>query len=539
MSIHTIEVVIGLLVALATLALAAPKISVPLPVLLVFCGLALGFVPGLPAVELDPELVFLFFLPPLVFWAAFFISWRHFRRHLRAIASLAIGLVLFTTFAVAGAAHWAIGGMTWPAAFALGAIVSPTDAVAVSALFRRFGVPHRTLTILEGESLVNDATGLVLYQVAVIAAVTGVFSLRETLVDFAVLGAGGTLVGLAAAWLLSEIRYRLNNAPVEITLSLLTPFGAYLLAERLHVSGILAVAAAGLYTGWRAPEIASPQTRLQNFAVWQTIDFLLTGLAFILIGLQLPLVLATALDRHRLPDLISHALAISVIVIGVRLLWVFLAAYLWGKLGPPFHGGGTGSSWRQRLLVGWSGMRGVVSLAAALALPLTTRHGTPFPERDVIIFLTFGVILATLAVQGLTLPALMRWLSPADGGVPERYETEARLKTAHAAIARIESMAAEEDLPEGVADRLRTQYEERIRRYTARLSPPEEDGLDHLDAVYEQAQREAFLAERLEVIRLWKEGELTSQMFHRIERELDLAESRLPQVVSYIGKARA
>src|SRR5436190_6274472 len=404
-----VEIFVGLLLAVAVLALLARRLTIPYPILFVVGGLLLGLIPKLPKVRLDPELVFLFFLPPLLFPAALFTSWRDFRANLRPISLLAIGLVLFTTVAVAWLAHHFMG-LPLTAGFVLGAIISPPDAIAATAIAARLKVPRRIVTILEGESLVNDATALVAYRFAVMAVVTGSFWLARASGQVFLVGIGGILIGLAVGWLAGQFHKRVDDAPIEITVSLLTPFVAYLSAERLSVSGVLAVVTAGLYLGWRLPELLTFKTRLQGGPVWEMVEFLLNGFVFILIGLQLPEVLrALSHNSISIPRLVWYALLISLAVILIRLLWVFPAAYLPRLLSKKLRQRDPYPSWRHVTILAWTGMRGVVSLAAAMALPITMQDGRPFPGRDLILFLTFLVILGTLVVHGVMLPPLFRW----------------------------------------------------------------------------------------------------------------------------------
>src|SRR6266849_5874007 len=387
------ELILICLVAVALLALVARKIRVPYPILLTCGGVLLALVPGLPSIQLEPQLVFNLFLPPLLFPAALFTSWRDFRANLRPISLLAIGLVLFTTVSVAYLAHYFMA-LPLAAGFVLGAIISPPDAIAATAIADRLKVPRRIVTILEGEGLVNDATALVAYRFAVVAVVAGSFSLAHASVQFFVVGIGGILVGLAVGWLAEQFHKRVDDAPIEITVSLLTPFVAYLAAERFGFSGVLAVVTAGLYLGMRMPELLSFRTRLRGGPVWEMVEFLLNGFVFILIGLQLPEVVS-ALSGHSIPvqRLVWYALLISLAVIVIRILWVFPATYLPRLVFKKVCRHDPYPPWRHVTIVAWTGMRGVVSLAAALALPLTLRDSaTPFPGRDLILFLTFVVI---------------------------------------------------------------------------------------------------------------------------------------------------
>ncbi|HET9289856.1 MAG TPA: Na+/H+ antiporter, partial [Actinomycetes bacterium] len=397
------SLLLALMVAVAGLSVLARVVGVPYPILLVLGGLVLGFVPGMPLVELPPELVLVVFLPPLLYWAGFFSSPRDLRAEARPISLAAVGLVLATAAAVAVAAHAVVDGLSWPAAFALGAIVSPTDPLAATAIARRLGVPRRLITVLEGESLVNDATALVTYRVAVAAAVSGSFVAWQAGLRFLVGATGGALVGLLVGWLVAEVRRRLDDPVVEIVVSVVTGYLAYLPAELLGVSGVLAAVTAGLYVGWRAPELASPSTRLLGFSFWEVLVYLANAVLFILVGLQLRPILE-GLDGTAVAVLLAQGALISAVVVGVRLAWGFSVPYLVRLLDrrPSQVMRRVGA--KGRLLLGWSGMRGAVSLAAALALPLD------FPLRNLILFLTFSVILATLVLQGLTLPTLIRRL---------------------------------------------------------------------------------------------------------------------------------
>ncbi len=524
------EIFVGLLLAVAVLALVARKLTIPYPILFVVGGLLLGLIPKLPKVRLDPELVFLFVLPPLLYPAALFTSWRDFRANLRPIALLAIGLVLFTTVSVAYLAHYFMD-LPLAAGFVLGAIISPPDAIAATAIADRLKVPRRIVTILEGESLVNDATALVAYRFAVVAVVTGSFSLAHASVQFFVVGIGGILVGLAVGWLAEQFHKRVDDAPIEITVSLLTPFVAYLAAERFGVSGVLAVVTAGLYLGMRMPELLSFRTRLRGGPVWEMVEFLLNGFVFILIGLQLPEVVS-ALSGHSIPvhRLVWYALLISLAVIVIRIFWVFPATYLPRLVFKKVCRHDPYPPWRHVTIVAWTGMRGVVSLAAALALPLTLRDGTtPFPGRDLILFLTFVVILATLVLQGLSLPPLIRWLGIQDDRSMEREEREARLKANQAALTRLNEIAQRDPAKDDALQRLRVEYEDHIRQVEG--AEPESAGtpLRLFSSEYERLSHEALQVERVTIIKLRNQDVISDEVLRRIQRDIDLAEARLQQ----------
>ena len=528
---------------MAALATLANRVKVPYPILLVLGGLVLGFVEFLPKVELDPDVVFLLFLPPLLYVSAIFTSWRDFRANLRPISLLAVGLVLMTTCVVAVVAHWAVG-LPWAAAFVLGAIVSPTDAIAATSVAQRLGVPRRIVTILEGESLVNDATGIVAYRIATAAVVTGAFSLWEAGLQFVVGAAGGIAVGLAVGWFVIWARRHVSEEPnVQNTISLLTPFAAYLPAEELphylwdellglpgelHLSGVLAVVAAGIYLGRRGPYVISSEARLQGYAFWELVTFLLNGLIFALIGLQLPGIIERLSERSPYPvaTLVMYGGLISLTVILVRFAWVFPATYVPRWVSRSLRERDPSPPWQAVTVISWTGMRGVISLAAALALPLTIEGGALFPERDLILFLTFCVILATLVVQGLTLPALIRALGLEDDGSVEREEIEGRIGVAEAALARIEELVEEDWVREDTAERIRGLYTYRRSRFAARFDG-DEGGIEERSAAYQRLLRELLRAQRNTLVRLRDEGKISDDAMHRIEHDLDLEESRL------------
>jgi CPA1 family monovalent cation:H+ antiporter len=538
-----LEIVLGLLVAVAALATLATRLKIPYPILLVLGGSALGFVPQLPRVVLDPELVFLLFLPPLLYVSALFTSWRDFRANARPITLLAVGPVLMTTFVVGAIVH-AIAGLPWAAGFVLGAIVSPTDAIAATTVAQRLGVPRRIVTVLEGESLVNDATGIVAYRVAVAAVVTGAFSIWEAGLQFVVGAAGGVAVGFAVGWLVVWARRHLSEDPsVQNIVSLLTPFVAYLAAEELphnlwealhdlvgvpadlHFSGVLAVVTTGLYLGRKGPYITSSGTRLQGFATWELTTFLLNGLIFILIGLQLRSVVE-GLDDYTVGQLVSYALLISLTVILVRVVWVFPATYVPRWLMRRLRERDPSPPWRNVSIIAWTGMRGVISLAAALALPLQTASGIPFPERDLIIFLTFCVIFATLVVQGLSLPVLIRAFGLEDDHIGEKEETHGRIQVAEAALERLEELGEEDWVREDTAERVRSLYNYRRNRFASRFEG-DPDGVEERSVAYQQLMVELLGAQRQRLVSMRDEGSIGDEVMHRIERDLDLEESRL------------
>src|SRR5215218_2890769 len=526
---HAIESLILLLGAAALLAQLARTLKVPYPVFLVLGGLAIGFVPGLPAVEVPPEVIFVVFLPPLLNYAAFFSSPRELRTHLRPIALLAIGLVLFTMVAIAFVVHYLID-IPWAVAFVLGAILAPTDPVAAQAVFRRLGVPGRVGTIIEGESLVNDGTGLVACRIAVAAVVTGAFSIWEAGLDFLLVGGGGLLVGMVLGWVVLPLWARVRDASIFIALSLLTAYAVYVLAEEvLHVSGVLAVVSYGLYRGWGDPRIfPDASTRVRNISFWQVLVFLLESMLFVLIGQQLPAIL-DGLGEYSAREVLLYAALVYATLIAARFVWFLIVPSLSPVLDRLLRNRYLQSSWQERLLMGWSGMRGAVSLAAALAIPMTVSGGDAFPGRDLILFLTFSAILATLVLQGLTLaPLISRLRLKGDEEAVTRAELKARLEGAHAALGRLEELRKDEPVPPDAQERMREHYEERLERYEAGLqaggSTPE---YAESSEAWRSWRRELLAAEREAIVSLRNRGEISPEVMRRIQRDLDLEESRI------------
>ncbi len=519
----TITLVLALLAATVVCSSLATRLRVPYAIVLVLAGALLSLLPGLPAVELNPDLILFLFLPPLVYSSAWQISWREFRASLRPILLLSIGLVLFTTAGVAVVAHVLLG-LSWPIAFVLGAVLSPTDAVAASAIAKRMGLPQRLVTVLEGESMVNDATGLVVYTFAVAALVSGSFQPGAASLQFVVVSLGGLVVGLVIGWPLAWLHRHLDDAPIEITITLLTPFAAYLLAEEVRVSGVLAVLSAGLYLSRHSSRFFSSTTRLEANAVWNVLVFVLNGLLFLLIGLQLHQLLGTVGDQS-LATVIGEALLISLAVILVRLVWVFPAAYLPRWLFPRLRARDPYPGWRNGLVVAWTGLRGGISLAAALALPLSIQAGQLFPERDLLIAFTFGVILVTLVGQGLSLIPLIRWLGITSDGTHEQEREHARKTAAQAAVTRLQELAGQEWVPETLLMDLRARYEEKARHAAEHLDgnlPPHEAEI----ASHRRLHREIIQAERVAVIGLRDRGKIDDEVLREMERELDLEDQR-------------
>jgi Na+/H+ antiporter len=525
---HAIESLIILLGAAALLAQVARFLNVPYPVFLVLGGLAIGFVPGLPALQIPPEVIFVVFLPALLNYAAFFSSPRELRAHFRPIALLAIGLVLFTMVAIAFVVHYLID-IPWAVAFVLGAILAPTDPVAAQAVFRRLGVPSRVGTIIEGESLVNDGTGLVAYRIAVAAVVTGAFSIWEAGLDFLLVGGGGLLLGVILGWAVLPLWARVRDSSIFIALSLLTAYVVYVLAEEvLHVSGVLAVVSYGLYRGWRDPRIfPDASTRIRNISFWQVLVFLLESMLFVLIGQQLRSIL-DGLGEYSAWELLLYAALVYATLIMARFVWFFIVPSLNPVFDRLLRNRYVQSQWQERLLMSWSGMRGAVSLAAALAVPATLSGGSSFPERDLILFLTFCAILATLVLQGLTLGPLISALRlKSEDEADKVEELETRLEGAHAAVKRLEQLDGEQ-VPTSAQERTREQYEERIRRYEAGIEAGgTTEEYAQSSAAWRAWRRELIKAEREAVLSKRDRGEVSPEVMRRVMRDLDLEESRL------------
>jgi CPA1 family monovalent cation:H+ antiporter len=428
---------------------------------------------------------------------------------------LAIRLVIISTVVIAIVAHKLVG-LPWAAAFVLGAIVSPPDAVAATAITKRLRVPHHLITIIEGESLVNDATAFVIYKFAVAAVVTGTFSLALAGLEFVFVSIGGILVGVSIGWLASSVQRRLDDPPVQTTLSLLTPFAAYLSADKIGVSGVLAVVTAGLYLGWKSPEILNSRTRFQVFPVWEIVLFLLNGLIFILIGLQLPQILEN-LSGHSLSKLCWHAVVLNLSLICVRILWIFAAEHLPHLFRNKSKKSIPRPNWRHTAIVAWTGMRGVDSMAAAMALPLCVGDGLPFPGRDAILFHTFAIILVTLVLQGLSLPLIIRWLRVVDDGVTEKEELQARVRTVQAALVRLNEFKGKSD--DRALQLLRAEYDNRIHDLESGAKTDGHFSDAYKMTNYEQLLSEALLAERRMILQLRNEKIINDEVLRRIQRD--------------------
>lgn len=524
---HETELLVWVFLASAGgLLVLAQRLALPYPIFLVAGGLLLASVPGLPHVELAPDLVLLILLPPLLYAAAFFSSLRDLRANLRPISQLSLGLVIATIFGVAVVAHAAIDHLSWAAAFTLGAVLSPTDPTAVSAIARRLNVPRRVMTVLEGESLINDSTALIAYKFAVAAAVTGSFSAVDVGMRFVVNALAGVAIGLAIGWLVAQARRRVEDAPTEIAISLITAYLAYLPAEALGVSSILAAVTTGIYLGWRAPVLTTPQTRIQLFAVWEILVFVMNSVLFILVGLQLRTVL-DGLSGQSAGDLAAWGAIAVGTVVAVRMIWVPILSVLPRLLSRRVRERDPLPPWPSTFLVAYTGMRGAVTLAAALALPRLTDAGTPFPGREVIIFVAFCVVVATVVIQGLSLPPLLRVLAIESDGSAEHEEAKARMRAAEAALRRIEELAEEDWVREDTAERLRGLYRYRRDRFKARFDEEDDGGYERRSTDFQRLRRELLEAERSELLDLRQRGVINDDVMHRVERDLDLEDVRL------------
>jgi monovalent cation/hydrogen antiporter len=520
---ETLQTLLLLLAVMVIVAVVARRINTAPSILLVVAGIILALVPGVPRITLAPELVLLGILPPLIYSAGVAMSWREFKFNLRPIALLAVGCVVFTACAVAALAHWVLG-MPIGVGFVLGAIVAPPDVVAPLAIVRRLGIPRRLVIVLNGEGTANDATALILYRFAVAAVGTGVFSLGQAAGTFVLIIIGEIAYGIAIGWLSLRLRRWARDPRVEITLSLMTPYAAFLLPAHLGGSGVLATVATGLFVSWNGPLLIPAATRLQGIFFWDLLVYLLEGLVFLVTGLQI----RTLLDRSDIFPLSEPILAIvfTVIVIVVaRFVWVYPAAYVPRWLSAKVARRDPLPPWQWLFFLAFVGVRGVVSLAAALAIPLTTGSGAPFPDRDLILFITFGIIVITLVGQGLLLPSVVRWLGLGRHAADEhdreqKAELAARTDALQLAQMRLEQLAANKQIaPEALAV-LRARHDDRF----GRLPSPNSDRSDPAAAAA-NVRSDLIALERQYIYGLLREGRITDEARRRIERELDLEEA--------------
>jgi CPA1 family monovalent cation:H+ antiporter len=524
--ISTIQILVLLLTVVAAVGLVAGRLKLPPAILLVLTGVVLALIPGLPTVELAPEFVLLLVLPTVIYQSAVQMSWREFRFNLRPISLLAVGCVGFTTVAVAAASHWLMG-LAWPVGFILGAIVSPPDAVAPLSVARRMQIPMRLLLILEGEGLANDATALILYRFAVAAVSVGTFSLSQAAETFVAIVVGEVLWGIGVGWLMLRLRHWVCDTRVEITLSVLTPFLAYWPPQHLGGSGVLATMTAGLYISWNGLRLISAATRLQGVFFWDFLTYLMEGMVFLITGLQARTLIAGIAD-YSLSELTISATVVSIVVIVARFVWIYPATYLPRWLVPSIRRKDPAPPWQWPFVLAFTGVRGIVSLTAALALPFATAYGHPFPVRDLILFLTFSVILVTLVGQGLMLPSVIRALGLAHAGRRERKvnrteELKARGQAIEAVIERLNQLSAERDLADEVVRPLRAAHRERLRQIEHRSDG--DHGHRKLAEMQDDLELLLIHAERKHINDLFRSGKLKDEPRRRIERELDLREA--------------
>jgi len=520
------QIFLILLAVLAGAALLARRINVAPAILLLLAGTALAFVPEMPSLELPPELVLLLVLPPLIYSASVAMSWREFKHNLRPIILLSVGCVIFTAFAVAAATHYLIG-LPWNVGFLLGAIVAPPDVVAPLAIARKLGMPRRILVILEGEGLANDATALILYRFAVAAISTGMFSLPKAAGTFVVIVTGEVLFGAAVGWLSLRMRHRARDPQVEITLSLITPYIAYWIPEHFGGSGVIATVACGLYMSWNGPLLISSATRLQGIFFWDLVIYLIEGLLFLLTGFQMRLLFEKS-KAFPLDDILFATALVAIIVIVARFAWVFPATYLPRLLNKRLRAREPMPSWRTVFVIAFTGVRGAVSLAAALALPLALPGGEDFPYRDLILFVSFGVIFITLVGLGLGLPPVVRWLGVAQTGREEHLaehesEISARREALAAALKSLDAITDDRELSDEVVKLLRARHETRANQLPDSLDPDKHD----VSTTGTDLTRELISAERKFIHLLLRDGKITDEIRRRIERDLDLEEASL------------
>lgn len=516
-----VELILLLMLCAVGLGWLARRLRLPAPIALVVGGTLLGCVPRLPQFPFDPQLILVIVLPPILYQAALLTSWTDFKAHIRPISLLAIGLVVATTLAIGATLKWLVPDIPWAAAFVFGAIVSPPDAVAATAILSRLNIPRRMVTILEGESLLNDASGLVIYKLAIAAVATGYFSLAEASLDFALVSAGGVAIGVALAFVFIAIHRRLGDPFIEVMTSLCIPYTLYIVAEHLHVSGVLAVVAAGLVRGRYSPTIVSAPMRIMARSVWNVLVFILNSLIFILIGIQMSDLL-DRLGHFSLPTLLAMGGLIFVVATLVRFAWIYPAAFLSRLLGGQGRPNAAASDSRELAIISWCGMRGIVSLAAALALPMTLPDGTAFPYRDLLIFLTFFVIAATLIIQGLTLAPLILRLKVGQDWEMADEQHKVRSAMGRAAITAMETHLSSAPAPEALVSALRREIHDGIAHVHVEGLP-----LTEKERMAATLRRVAIRAERAELIRLWRDNQISDEVMRHQEEILDYQEAQL------------
>jgi len=515
-----LHLILFLLLCSVALGWIARHFAFPYPIALVLGGGALGFVPHLPDFPFDPQFLLALILPPILYQAALLTSWHDFKANIRAIGALAIGLVIVTTLVVGATLKFLIPEIPWAAAFALGAIVSPPDAVAATAILSRLSIPRRVVTVLEGESLVNDASGLVLYKFAVAATLTGTFSLAQASAQFVLVSLGGVACGIVLGFVFIAVHKRLGDPFIEVLTTLAVPYVAYILAESVHLSGVLAVVAAGVLRGRHAPEIVSAEMRILARSMWNILVFLLNSLIFILIGLQLSN-MVERLSGYSAAQLAMYGALVSAVAIAVRFAWIYLVTWLPRLASAGYRKRNPAPPEAELFIMSWCGMRGIVSLAAALALPLALENGAPFPQRDLIIFLTFVVIAVTLVVQGLSLAPLIRRLHVGSDRSHEEELGRAREAMSTAAFAAIDAAANAAGIDDRIAARIRAEFAEKVTRAGSKAAQT----IGSADVV-NRLRHAAIKAERAALIRAWREHRIGDEVLHQLEEILDYQEAR-------------
>lgn len=525
---NNLLLIISLLFVVSMLTMLSNKLRISYPILLVIAGLGIGFIPGIPAIRLQPDMVFIIFLPPLLYAAAWNTSWNDFWRYRRPIGLLAFGLVIFTATAVALIAHVIIPGFSLPMGFLLGAIISPPDAIAATSVLQQLKVPKRINAILEGESLINDASSLIVFRFALAAIFTGEFVLWKAGMDFLLVSLMGIVIGLAIAHVVYVMHRFLPTTPsIDTAITLISPYLMYITAEHFHFSGVLAVVSGGLFLSFRSHEVFSYSTRLQAVSVWETLVFLLNGVVFIMIGLELPYIIQE-LGTTSLRTAIGFSICISIVTIIIRILWVFPGAYVPRMLSKKIRARESRPDWKSVFIVGWSGMRGVVSLASALAVPITLTNGEAFPHRSLILFITFVVILFTLVIQGLSLPWLIRVLKIEAPESEAHHEHAIRLRLATAVLDLLERSYHEESANIEAFVRLRERYQRMADFANSRLKQEEAAQLSgSFVPKYRKMLLETVAIRRAELAKMTRLKEFPHELLRKRETELDLEEARL------------
>jgi Na+/H+ antiporter len=523
---ETFQILILLLVVISAVAVLANRLEIPPAILLVITGVGLALIPGLPTLELAPDLVLVLVLPPIIYSSAVAMSWREFRFNLRPIVLLAVGLVAFTTVAVAAATHWLLG-FPWAVGFVLGAVVSPPDPVAPLAIARRLQLPRRLLVVLEGEGLANDATALVLYRFAVTAVSMGSFSFEAAVGSLAAIVAGEIVWGIGVGWLMLRLRRWVRDPRIEIMLSVLTPFMAYWPPQQLGGTGVLATVATGLYISWNGLRLIPAATRLQGIFFWDFLIYMIEGMVFLITGLQAR-TLVSGMRGYSISELVIAGFVVSAVVIATRFIWMYPATYLPRWLIPAVRRKDPSPPWQWPFALAFTGIRGIVSLVAALAIPFTIADGRPFPDRDLILFLTFSVIVVTLVGEGLTLPSVSRALGLAHAGLRERHaerdeEYRARRRAVQAADERLDGLATDRKLPETIVEPFRDHHREHLRNVAHRNDPRHKKQVE----LHDDIELQLIESERDLINDLYRRGDLKDEARRRIERELDLREAHL------------